>query len=107
MLRDASDHFCYSTLTFFTASTQPNLSNNANAKLANPLAGLSKEELIRGASEFCDSHDLQEYKEDMIKGALVAQVSSSALMCSWGMGFDERERPQRAKVEGKKQMKRA
>ncbi len=50
------------------ASTQ-----NLNAKLANPLAGLSHEQLMADAEEFAKTHELAEYTETIQKGALIAQ----------------------------------
>ena len=46
---------------------------NLNAKLANPLAGLSHEQLLADAEEFAKTHELAEYAETIQKGALVAQ----------------------------------
>ncbi|RDX52241.1 hypothetical protein OH76DRAFT_1400584 [Lentinus brumalis] len=50
------------------ASTQ-----NLNAKLANPLAGLSHEQLMADAEQFAKTHELAEYMETIQKGALIAQ----------------------------------
>ncbi len=45
----------------------------ANAKLANPLAGLSQEQLMENGAEFARAHGL-EHSEDLFrKGALAAQ----------------------------------
>ena len=46
---------------------------NLNAKLANPLAGFSHEQLLADAEEFAKTHELAEYAETIQKGALVAQ----------------------------------
>ncbi|TFY58958.1 hypothetical protein EVG20_g7967 [Dentipellis fragilis] len=46
---------------------------NLNIKLANPLAGISHEQLIADAEEFAISHDLGHLVEEFKKGALVAQ----------------------------------
>ena len=46
---------------------------NLNAKLANPLAGLSHEQLMADAAEFARTHELVEYTEVIQKGAVVAQ----------------------------------
>lgn len=49
--------------------------HNLNAKLANPLAGLSHDELMQRGEEYCRSHEMTE--EDDIRafrlGAIVAQ----------------------------------
>ena len=44
-----------------------------NAKLANPLAGVPHEKLMADAAIFAGMHDLAEYTETIQKGALVAQ----------------------------------
>ena len=44
-----------------------------NAKLANPLAGLSHEQIMADAADFARTHELAEYTEVIQKGALVAQ----------------------------------
>ena len=46
---------------------------NLNVKLANPLAGLSHEQLMADAAEFARTHDLAEHTETIQKGALIAQ----------------------------------
>ncbi|KAG8686806.1 hypothetical protein FRC11_008342 [Ceratobasidium sp. 423] len=47
--------------------------SNANAKLANPLAGIPHTKLEEQAHEFAHSHGLSEYADVIRKGALVAQ----------------------------------
>lgn len=42
-------------------------------RIKNPLAGLSKETLLRDVDEFAAEHNLQDIKPQLIKGALVAQ----------------------------------
>lgn len=44
-----------------------------NAKLANPLAGISHEQLIADAADFAKMYGLAEHTETLQKGALVAQ----------------------------------
>ncbi|ETW80957.1 major facilitator superfamily [Heterobasidion irregulare TC 32-1] len=44
-----------------------------NVKLANPLAGLSHEQLISDAAEFARTHGLEHLTEEFKKGALIAQ----------------------------------
>jgi hypothetical protein len=44
-----------------------------NAQLANPLAGISHEELIKDGEAFALDHDLKDMSELFKKGALVAQ----------------------------------
>ncbi|CAI6331766.1 unnamed protein product [Periconia digitata] len=48
-------------------------SRNANAKIVNPLAGLSRDALRHKFDGFCDSWDFQEKCEIFWKGALAAQ----------------------------------
>ncbi|KAL9934846.1 hypothetical protein V8E36_006621 [Tilletia maclaganii] len=50
-----------------------NPDQNLSAKLANPLEGLSREQVILNATEFCREHGLEEHIADMRKGALIAQ----------------------------------
>jgi hypothetical protein len=47
--------------------------NALNAMLENPLAGKSRETIIRDARRFARDHDMAEDEEDFVKGALVAQ----------------------------------
>ena len=54
------------------SDSKPN-ARNLNAKLANPLAGVSHEQLMADAAIFAGTHDLAEYTETIQKGALVAQ----------------------------------
>ena len=56
-----------------STSSERKSSENLNAKLANPLAGISHEQLMADAAEFAQMHDLVEYTEALQKGALVAQ----------------------------------
>jgi len=50
------------------------MSQNAlNAMLENPLAGKSREAVIRDARRFARDHGMEEDAEDFVKGALVAQ----------------------------------
>src|ERR1700694_433238 len=50
------------------------LSQNAiNAMLENPLAGKSREAVIRDARKFAHDHGMGDSEEDFVKGALVAQ----------------------------------
>src|SRR5579871_6884986 len=50
------------------------MSQNAiNAMLENPLAGKSRETIIRDARRFARDHGMAEDEEDFVKGALVAQ----------------------------------
>ena len=48
-----------------------------NIKLANPLAGLSHEQLISDAAEFARTHGLEHLTEEFKKGALIAQDPSA------------------------------
>ncbi|RPD60525.1 hypothetical protein L226DRAFT_387707 [Lentinus tigrinus ALCF2SS1-7] len=54
-------------------SSRRTSTDNLNAKLANPLAGLSHERLLADAEEFAKTHELAEYAETIQKGALIAQ----------------------------------
>ena len=61
---------------------KPDLSNlddvvATNAVLDNPLAIKPKDELIRDVEEYVRLHQLEEYREEFIKGALVAQNPSN------------------------------
>ena len=56
-----------------SASPKRNSVENLNAKLANPLAGLSHDQLVSDADTFAKSHGLEEYAEVLQKGALLAQ----------------------------------
>ena len=47
--------------------------SNVNAKLANPLAGLSHEQLMASGAEFARTHGLGHLEEEFKKGALAAQ----------------------------------
>ncbi|KAI9840322.1 MAG: hypothetical protein M1837_001769 [Sclerophora amabilis] len=49
------------------------LQNNLSGKLKNPLADLSKEELLRRVEEFAHEKDLLHCLDDLRRGALVAQ----------------------------------
>lgn len=44
-----------------------------SAVFENPLAGLSKETLLKNVEEFCQQHELMDYIEVFRKGALIAQ----------------------------------
>ncbi|KAF8849552.1 hypothetical protein BDZ45DRAFT_604243 [Acephala macrosclerotiorum] len=48
-------------------------SQNINAKICNPLAGIPKPELLASVAEFCNSYGLREHISIFEKGALVAQ----------------------------------
>ncbi len=50
-----------------------NAISNINAKLANPLAGLSHEELMASGAEFARTHGMGHLEEVFKKGALAAQ----------------------------------
>jgi len=50
-----------------------NVASNVNAKLSNPLAGLSHEQLMNDGAEFARSHGLGHLQELFKKGALAAQ----------------------------------
>ncbi|TBU25760.1 hypothetical protein BD311DRAFT_808927 [Dichomitus squalens] len=56
-----------------SSTTSHRSAQNLNAKLANPLAGISHEQLMADAAEYAQTHGLAEYTETMQKGALVAQ----------------------------------
>jgi hypothetical protein len=50
------------------------MSQNAiNAMLENPLAGKSRESVIRDARRFAHDHGMAEDEDDFVKGALVAR----------------------------------
>ncbi|KAK6530090.1 hypothetical protein TWF694_003462 [Orbilia ellipsospora] len=50
-----------------------NLNQNVEAKIKNPLAGLSRESLFTGVDRFAEENDLGDIQEDLRKGALIAQ----------------------------------
>ncbi|RVD81508.1 uncharacterized protein DFL_009372 [Arthrobotrys flagrans] len=50
-----------------------NLNKNVEAKIKNPLAGLSRETLFADVDRFATENDLEDIKDDLRKGALVAQ----------------------------------
>ena len=56
-----------------STSSERKSSENLNAKLVNPLAAISHEQLIADAAKFAQTHGLVEYTEALQKGALVAQ----------------------------------
>ncbi len=47
--------------------------SNVNAKLANPLAGLTHEQLMASGAEFARTHGLGHLEEEFKKGAIAAQ----------------------------------
>jgi len=63
-----------------TGSDTTLTNNDVNSKLANPLAGRSKESLYKEADTLADKYDLQDIQPLLRKGALVAQAP---------VGFDE------------------
>ncbi|KAF3223837.1 hypothetical protein TWF679_000272 [Orbilia oligospora] len=50
-----------------------NLNQNVEAKIKNPLAGLSREALFADVDRFATENDLEDINDDLRKGALVAQ----------------------------------
>lgn len=50
---------------------------NLNAVFENPLAGVSKEALLKDVDEFCARHNLMQYVQEFRKGALVSQNPSN------------------------------
>ena len=50
-----------------------NILSNVNAKLSNPLAGLSHEQLMNDGAEFARTHGLGHLEDLFSKGALAAQ----------------------------------
>ena len=46
---------------------------NVNAKLANPLAGIPRDQLMRDGALFARTHGLTDLETEFAKGALVAQ----------------------------------
>jgi hypothetical protein len=53
--------------------TVVNVTSNVNAKLSNPLAGLSHEQLMNDGAQFAQSHGLGHLEETFKKGAIAAQ----------------------------------
>lgn len=58
------------------ASSDTDSFRNLNAKLANPLAHISHEQLMEDAKIFAETHGLEELVVEFQKGALVAQDPS-------------------------------
>jgi hypothetical protein len=48
-------------------------SNKLSAVFENPLAGISREQLLRDVETFCNQYGLREYEDTFKKGALVSQ----------------------------------
>ncbi|KAK0548055.1 hypothetical protein OC846_004629 [Tilletia horrida] len=46
---------------------------NTSARLANPLEGLSRDEVLEQATQFCRENGLEDHVDDIRKGALIAQ----------------------------------
>ncbi len=67
--RDSESFHEYSN----TGGRKAESTQNINAKLANPLAGLSHEQLIQDAKDFASRYDLDDLSLELQKGALVAQ----------------------------------
>jgi hypothetical protein len=55
----------------FHAEERP--SNKLSAIFENPLAGISREQLLRDVETFCNQYGLSEYEDTFKKGALVSQ----------------------------------
>ncbi|KAH8751536.1 putative polyol transporter 5 [Hyaloscypha sp. PMI_1271] len=49
------------------------MTQNVTGEIKNPLAGISKAQLIQDVEQFASDNDLTDITEDLIKGALVAQ----------------------------------
>jgi len=54
-----------------------NLDNSVNVRLANPLLGLSPEQIQSNVHEFVNTHDLAEWEHLFYKGALCAQAQAT------------------------------
>ncbi|THU79353.1 hypothetical protein K435DRAFT_875558 [Dendrothele bispora CBS 962.96] len=59
--------------TYPKKSTDRGSFENINAKLANPLAGISHEQLMEDAKVFAETHGMEDLALEFQKGALVAQ----------------------------------
>ncbi|KAK6339168.1 hypothetical protein TWF718_008591 [Orbilia javanica] len=66
-----------------------NLNQNVEAKIKNPLAGLSREALFADVDRFARENDLQDIRDDLRKGALVAQDPGN---CEQVVELDDSER---------------
>lgn len=53
------------------------LEHSVNVRLANPLLGLSYEQIQRDVDDFVSSHGLEEYRDVFFKGALCAQAQAT------------------------------
>ncbi|KAK6332852.1 hypothetical protein TWF696_002873 [Orbilia brochopaga] len=49
------------------------INQNVEARIKNPLAGLSRDNLFAGVDRFADENSLEDIREDLRKGALIAQ----------------------------------
>lgn len=56
-----------------TATAKEKELQELNAKLANPLAGYSHEELQEMGAKYAREHDMEEFQEEFMKGAMLAQ----------------------------------
>lgn len=50
-----------------------NSSGKASIASSNPLVGISQDQLLEDAEQFCKNHGIEEYADVIKKGALVAQ----------------------------------
>lgn len=66
-----------------------NLNNNTSAKIKNPLAGLSRDALMRDVEDFANEHQLHDITRLLNKGALVAQTPAEFESVE---GLDESEK---------------
>jgi hypothetical protein len=57
----------------FAETPSPNVKANLNTKLVNPLAGLTRDQVVADAEAFANTHGLDHLVEEFKKGALVAQ----------------------------------
>jgi sugar porter (SP) family MFS transporter len=50
----------------------PNINKNIDGTIRNPLADLTKEEVLHGVDLFCEEYQFEDIKTEVVKGALVA-----------------------------------
>ncbi|KEY73789.1 hypothetical protein S7711_03094 [Stachybotrys chartarum IBT 7711] len=70
---------------------QEALARNLEAKIRNPLEGLSREQLLRDADAWSELHGLQEHRDMIRKGALVAQNPAEAHLIDGPQKLDDEE----------------
>ncbi|KAI1341671.1 sugar transporter-domain-containing protein [Xylariaceae sp. FL0016] len=71
--------------------THVDINRNLNAKIANPLAGIPREQLLQEATSFAADHGLTEHAGLLRKGALIAQDPTGFEKLEGAEALDEAE----------------